>query len=378
VALRSATEPIDTSTPSGRLIFQMLASFAEYEREAIRERTRAGVRRAFRDGKPMGVLPYAYRASEDGRLEVVEEEAEIVREIFANIANGSTPYREAQRLNTLGVEPPGWRYRSGKWRRKDGEKDGGGGSGRRKRRASLTWSPEAVSNVVRQGAYSGIHEVRFKGEEEPILSEVPAVVSRELQERARAALGENTRRRGRGGDRRYLLGGIVRCAVCGYSCSGHATWSKGKRLSYYTCLTNRKGKVPGIERHGAPYLRAEWLEGEIWSDVRRFLKNPGEVLERVREQLESESAADELETRRASLADRLAAKREEKDRYARLFSQGVIEEDDDEALDHLLDLKNQVANLRLMLEVAEAELAEKSVPRSPRASRRGSGRFGNA
>src|SRR5215217_8927245 len=30
VSLRSATEPIDTSTPSGRLIFQMLASFAEY------------------------------------------------------------------------------------------------------------------------------------------------------------------------------------------------------------------------------------------------------------------------------------------------------------------------------------------------------------
>jgi site-specific DNA recombinase len=39
VSLRSATEPIDTSTPSGRLIFQMLASFAEYERETIRERT---------------------------------------------------------------------------------------------------------------------------------------------------------------------------------------------------------------------------------------------------------------------------------------------------------------------------------------------------
>jgi DNA invertase Pin-like site-specific DNA recombinase len=41
VALKSATEPIYTSNPSGRLIFQMLASFAEYERETIRERTRA-------------------------------------------------------------------------------------------------------------------------------------------------------------------------------------------------------------------------------------------------------------------------------------------------------------------------------------------------
>jgi site-specific DNA recombinase len=39
VSLRSGREPIDTSTPSGRLIFQMLASFAEYDRENIAERT---------------------------------------------------------------------------------------------------------------------------------------------------------------------------------------------------------------------------------------------------------------------------------------------------------------------------------------------------
>jgi site-specific DNA recombinase len=49
VGLRSATEPIDTSNPSGRLIFQMLASFAEYERETIGERTRAGLHRALMD-----------------------------------------------------------------------------------------------------------------------------------------------------------------------------------------------------------------------------------------------------------------------------------------------------------------------------------------
>jgi hypothetical protein len=31
-------------------------------------------------------------------------------------------------------------------------------------------------------------------------------------------------------------------------------------------------------------VRAEWLEELVWSDVRRFLENPGEVLERLREQ----------------------------------------------------------------------------------------------
>jgi site-specific DNA recombinase len=37
VTLRCTAEPVDTSTPSGRLIFQMPASFAEYERGTIRE-----------------------------------------------------------------------------------------------------------------------------------------------------------------------------------------------------------------------------------------------------------------------------------------------------------------------------------------------------
>lgn len=37
VSLKSASESIDTSTPSGKLIIQMLAPFAEYERETIRE-----------------------------------------------------------------------------------------------------------------------------------------------------------------------------------------------------------------------------------------------------------------------------------------------------------------------------------------------------
>src|SRR5215216_7104047 len=86
VALKSATEPIDTSNPSGRLIFQMLASFAEYERETIREGTQAGQRRAFKNGRQMGAIPYGYDIAQDNSFVVVEEEACIVRQIIANIA----------------------------------------------------------------------------------------------------------------------------------------------------------------------------------------------------------------------------------------------------------------------------------------------------
>ncbi len=95
VALRSATEPVDTSTPSGRLIFQMLASFAEYERGTIRERTQAGLHRALRNSKFSGRIPYGYRRSPDETgLTLVEEEAQVVRQIIANIAAGATLYSE--------------------------------------------------------------------------------------------------------------------------------------------------------------------------------------------------------------------------------------------------------------------------------------------
>ena len=107
VALRSATEPIDTSNPSGRLIFQMLASFSEYDRENIRERTQAGLHRAYRGGRHMGAVPYGYRTDEHGHLQIVPEEAAVVRRIIEGVANGSTLYAEAKRLNDLG-HPHSW------------------------------------------------------------------------------------------------------------------------------------------------------------------------------------------------------------------------------------------------------------------------------
>ena len=338
VSLRSATEPIDTSTPSGRLIFQMLASFAEYERETIRERTRDGMHRAFRDGKYMGRVPYGYRLNGDARLEVVAEEAAFVREIIANIAEGSTLYREAKRLNDLGLPSPGQRYANGV------------------RKPGRSWSATTISNIVHQPAYSGIHKVKFKGDEEHIEREVPAITDPSLQERAKATLTENKRRPDRKGDRKYLLAGLVKCAVCGFACVGHSATARGKKYHYYRCIDGKTEKLRKGPPHPGPFLNAEWLEDLVWQDVRRFLENPGEILERVREQHKSESDnAEELAVRREDLAKRLAAKQSEKDRYVRLYAQGHLSESELET--YLTDLKNQTDNLRLLIESVEADLS---------------------
>lgn len=54
VALVSVTENIDTSTPSGSMMFNMMASFSQYERELISERTIAGLDNARAKGKKWG------------------------------------------------------------------------------------------------------------------------------------------------------------------------------------------------------------------------------------------------------------------------------------------------------------------------------------
>ena len=51
---RSITENIDTTTPAGRMMMQMVGSFAEFEREMIRERTSAGLAQARAEGRVGG------------------------------------------------------------------------------------------------------------------------------------------------------------------------------------------------------------------------------------------------------------------------------------------------------------------------------------
>lgn len=55
VGLRSLTEPwADTTSPQGELVFNLLATFAQFERSLIAERVKAGMDRARRQGKHVG------------------------------------------------------------------------------------------------------------------------------------------------------------------------------------------------------------------------------------------------------------------------------------------------------------------------------------
>ncbi len=83
VALVSVTEMFDTSTPQGMLFLQMLGSFAEFERAIINERTRNGRIARLNENKWVGGKPaLGYKVNNEGKFEVDEEEAKVVKDIF--------------------------------------------------------------------------------------------------------------------------------------------------------------------------------------------------------------------------------------------------------------------------------------------------------
>ena len=108
--LVSLTEKIDTSSAAGRMIFQMLAVLAEFERRQIAERTRTALAHKKSVGEVYAPTPFGYEAVE-GRLREVKAEARIVAEILKRRGAGDTLAEIADDLNARGV--PG--KRGGRW-----------------------------------------------------------------------------------------------------------------------------------------------------------------------------------------------------------------------------------------------------------------------
>lgn len=83
VALHSVTEPIDTTSPVGRFTYRNLASAAELESDLTSQRVRLGMSAMAKEARwPNSQPPLGYDLAVDQTLEIDDDEAELVREIF--------------------------------------------------------------------------------------------------------------------------------------------------------------------------------------------------------------------------------------------------------------------------------------------------------
>jgi len=82
VAFVSLRDNLDLSTPSGRLMFQIIGAMAEFERSLIQERVRAGLRNAKLKGKTLGRPPLTLDRDRIARLRA---SGASIREISAQL-----------------------------------------------------------------------------------------------------------------------------------------------------------------------------------------------------------------------------------------------------------------------------------------------------
>jgi DNA invertase Pin-like site-specific DNA recombinase len=110
-ALLSVSDAIDTRTAAGRLVLNVLASVAQWEREAVGERTKAALDHKRSCGEVAGTVPYGSRLAADGvHLEADPAEAAAVELVRALRADGVSIRRIAERLNAQGAPCRGGRW----------------------------------------------------------------------------------------------------------------------------------------------------------------------------------------------------------------------------------------------------------------------------
>lgn len=227
VSFVSVTQQFNTSTSMGRLMLNVLLSFAQFEREIISERTRDKIAAARRKGKWVGgrpILGYDIASTANGgRVAVNEDEAAQVREIF------ELYLRNRSLLATLReVDRRGWRTKQ--WTTKKGQVRGG-----------KRFTKESLYRLLTNVAYIG--KVRYR--EEVYEGEHPGVVNETLWHRVQDALRHNGRSGGTNSGltrNKYgaLLKGLLRCGPCGCGMMHTYTSKKNRRYRYYVCLNAQK------------------------------------------------------------------------------------------------------------------------------------------
>jgi transcriptional regulator with XRE-family HTH domain len=276
-------------------------------------------------------------------------EAEVIRTIYRMcVKEKKSCQRIADHFNRLGL-PCGSSYTGSAQ-----------GAGKRKRRIAKIWRPAHVGNLIRNRTYMGQH-VYGKRSTNPnrktITRSVPAIVSEKLWRAAQKVLRSNQIMCPRNRKHSYLLRGLIKCGLCGLTFSGITLRAQGD--SYYRC--NGRQMARGLyglngRRCPAKAINGGYVERLVWADIEAFLRDPGDVLERLRDRL---SLKDEDRKRQEkelkSLTERLEQKTLERERMLGLFRRGRI---DEATLDQQLDAINtEAAGLQSGIEAAERALS---------------------
>lgn len=336
VAIISATEPFDTSTPFGRAMFQFLGLMAELERSTIAERMDGGRMRSVRAGKwTNGPIPFGYDLDAERRLTPDERivpslgitHAELARQMFSRVADeGESASGLVRWLNAMGV-PTARRY-----------------SGGRERLVSPLWGVPRVTDMLHSPIYKGVY--RFHGSD-VVEQACPALVDADVWGRVQTALEDNRRKPPASGKTTYLLRGFIRCGNCGGAFTGTPAGVGQYRRPYYHCANSSGNKFVQGDPCPSIMLRADWLEATVW-DLCVAEAGRDDTVEDIQALYQSHQGATvERDTARDTLLARLGDLEGEKDKVVRLYRKSLLSEAEAEA--QIQEIGESIAAVRAEL-----------------------------
>ena len=313
IRLEAVMDAIDMKT------FGLMAAIGKIELDNFRERASMGKRGAAKQGRiPSGSIPYGYRIGDDGKPEICEPEAEVVRRIF-------TAYRQGTPATAIVVEL--------------------------EERTGRRWHEAGLHRLLGQSVYAGSYLygktttrkmedgtiVTREADGEPIEIPFPHLVSAGEFAEVQAIKNERRRFSKRAEKSSYLLAKLFRCAECGQLMGGvHRT---GRRR-YYRCYGSKRA---GLKCRPKPYVDADELERLIWDEVVECLKDADSFYE-VLDSDDGDSLTADIDA-----AERdLGKVQGESDRLVRIFVSGIIDE---------AELKHQRKYITERLESAETRLS---------------------
>jgi site-specific DNA recombinase len=261
----SVSQPIDTTTPTGRAMLGSLMVFAQLEREMTGERIRDKIAASKKRGMWMGgVVPLGYRVV-DRKLVIRDDEAATVRKIFEGFVQCGSATILAKNLAAEGATT-----RSGK------QIDKG-----------------FIYKLLNNKLYLGL--VVHKGNIYP--GEHAAIISQALWDKVHAIMAESPHvRAGRvRSSTPALLKGLVFDSG-GAAMSPTHTCRRGKKYRYYTSQTLLKGGLNEVEVGRIP---ADGLEAAVVNQLRGVFRAPEIVVATLRVGRSKSDRVDEADVRLA-------------------------------------------------------------------------------
>ncbi|GMV26894.1 MAG: hypothetical protein AMXMBFR58_29250 [Phycisphaerae bacterium] len=282
VSFVSVTQQFNTASSMGRLVLNVLLSFAQFEREIISERTRDKIAATRRKGKWAGGHPIlGYDVDPNGfRLVVNQDEAAKVREMFNLYVEHEALIPAVKAIDTRGWVNKRWTTRKGRVR-----------GGRPFDKCALF---KLLTNVAYLGKVKYKHEVHD--------GEHAAIVDAAVWRRAQQILARNGRTGGAAVRNKHgaLLKGLIHCTPCGCS-MGHTYSSKKGRVQYryYVCLAAQKR---GWHTCPSKSIPAEEIEKLVVDQIRAIGRDPALLSETLRHaRRQAQDALDAIETERGTL-----------------------------------------------------------------------------